>query len=91
MLLSISAFSLSIVTSLPVLIIEGWYAFFDLCFLADLTVEALLIILCVPCQVQIQLCLGLPDAIATKPGSVPMLFPEYLSLLSLLVQFPLDL
>jgi len=90
MLQSISAFSMSIVTSLPVLFIEG-YTFFDLPFLVDMPVEALIIILCVPCHVQLQLCLDLPDVILTQSGIIPMLFPRYLSLLPLLVQFLLGL
>ncbi|KAK4829131.1 hypothetical protein QYF61_002210 [Mycteria americana] len=49
-----------------------------ICKLAE---EALLIVLCIPCQVQLQLCLGLPDPIPTQPGSIPILFPGYLSLL----------
>ncbi|KAK4832075.1 hypothetical protein QYF61_020631, partial [Mycteria americana] len=61
----------------------GGYAFFDLPFLADIPVEALLIIPCIPCQVQLQLRLGLPDPIPTQPGSIPVLFPGYLSLLPL--------
>ncbi|KAK4816375.1 hypothetical protein QYF61_016279 [Mycteria americana] len=80
-LLSTSAFSSSNVTSLPVVFIRG-YAFFDLPFLTDIPVEAL-IILCIPGQVQLQLCIGLPDPIPTLPGSVPILFPGYLSLLPL--------
>ncbi|KAK4811032.1 hypothetical protein QYF61_015736 [Mycteria americana] len=67
-LLSTSAFSSSVVTSLPVVFISG---------------EALLVILCIPCQVQLQLRLGLPDPIPTQPGSIPILFPAYLSLLPL--------
>ena len=59
----------------------GGYAFFDLPFLADTAVEALLIILCIPCQVRLQPHLGLSDPIATQPGSTPILFPGYLSLL----------
>ncbi|KAK4806893.1 hypothetical protein QYF61_012614 [Mycteria americana] len=90
-LLSTSAFSLSVVTSLPVLLVRGGYAFFDLPFLADLPIEPLIIILCVPCQVQLQLRLGLPDPIPTQPGSVPILFPGYLSLLPLPVRFLLAL
>lgn len=42
----------------------GWYTFFDLPFLVNrynwLTVEALPVIHCVLCQVQLQLCLDLP-------------------------------
>ncbi|KAK4807109.1 hypothetical protein QYF61_018450 [Mycteria americana] len=68
-LLSTSAFSSSVVTSLPVVFIRG---------------EALLIILSIPCQAQLQPCLGLPDPI--QPGSVPILFPGYLSLLPLPVE-----
>ncbi|KAK4806259.1 LOW QUALITY PROTEIN: hypothetical protein QYF61_013403 [Mycteria americana] len=54
---------------------SGGYTFFDLPFLVDIPVEALLVILCVPCQVQLQPPLGLPDPIPTQAGSVPILFP----------------
>jgi len=69
----------------------GGYTFFDLCFLADMSLEALLFILCIPCQVQLLLCLGLPDAIPSQPGSIPILFPGYLSLLPLPLHFLLAL
>ena len=64
------------------------YAFFNLPFLADIPVEALLVILCVPCQVQLQLRLGLPDPILTQLGSVPILFPGYLYPASTACAFP---
>ena len=51
-LLSTSAFSLSVETRSPFLFIGG-NAFFNLPFLADVPVEALLNILCIPCQVQL--------------------------------------
>ena len=66
------------------------YAFFNLPFLADMPVEAL-VILGIPCQVQLQLHFSPPDLIPTQLGSFPVLFPRYLSLLSLPVQFPLAL
>jgi len=56
------------------------YAFFDPPLLDDIPVEALFITLCVSCQVQLHLHLGLPDPLPTKPGSIPMLFPGYLPL-----------
>ena len=61
-LLSTSAFSSSTVTGFPV-VFNGGVHFFDLPFLADLPVEALIVILCIPCQVQLQLRRGLPDII----------------------------
>ncbi|KFR14036.1 Thrombospondin type-1 domain-containing protein 7B, partial [Opisthocomus hoazin] len=51
---------------------EGGYAFFDQPFLAEIPVEALLIILGIPCQVQLHLCLGLPDPIPMQPASFRM-------------------
>jgi len=56
---------------------------FDHLFPADIPVEALLVIFRIPCEVQLQLCLGLPDAIPTQPGSFPILFPGSQSLLPL--------
>jgi len=92
-LLSTSAFSSSVDRRLPFLLIRGvgGYALFNLPFLADIPVEALLVILSIPCKVQLQLCLGPPDTIPTQPGTIPILFPRYLSLLPLPVQFPLAL
>jgi len=88
--LNTSAFSSPVVTSLLVLLIRG-YAFFDFPFLDDIPVEVLLVILCIPCQVQLQLRLGPPDPIPTQLSSIPVLFPAYLSLLPVPVQFPLAL
>jgi len=87
---SISAFS-SVDTRLAVLVRQGGYAFFDLPFLIVISVEALLVILCNPCQIQLQLHLGPPDPILAQWGSVPILFPRYPSLLPLAVQFTLAL
>lgn len=53
--------------------------------------EAFLILLCTPWQVGFQLGLGLPDLIPTQPSSIPMLFPENLSLLPPPVHFLLAL
>lgn len=50
-LLNTSAFYSSVATSLLVLLIGG-YNFFDILFLTDIPVEALLVILCVPYQVK---------------------------------------
>lgn len=50
-LLDTSAFYSSVATSLLVLLIGG-YNFFDILFLADIPVEALPVILCVPSQVK---------------------------------------
>ena len=70
---------------------SGGYAFFDLPLLADILVKAILIILPIPCQVQLQLHPGLPDTIPTQPVSVPVLFPGYLPLLPLPVHILLAL
>ena len=67
-------------TSIPVetrtasLAQQGVYGYFDLPFLADLPVEALVIILWVPCQVKLHPHHGFPDPIPTQPGSVSILF-----------------
>jgi len=52
------------------------YSFFDLPILADIPVEALLLILCILCDVQLQLLVGLPDPISVQLGSVPILFSD---------------
>ena len=62
------------------------YAFFNLPFLADMPTEVHVVILRIPRQVQLQLCLGPPDLIPTQLGSIPILFVRYLSLLPLPVQ-----
>lgn len=59
-------FSSSIVTSFWALLIrsqegQGKYAFSDLPFWAHMLVETPLFIVCIPCQVQLQLCLGHPS------------------------------
>lgn len=56
------------------------HTFFDLPFLADVPVEAL--ILCIPCPVKLQQHLGPPDHIPTQTA-IPRPFPKYLSLLPL--------
>jgi len=48
--------------------------------------EVHVVILRIPRQVQLQLCLGPPDLIPTQLGSIPILFVRYLSLLPLPVQ-----
>ena len=68
---------------------SGEYAVFNLPFVVDIPVETLLVIFRIPWQVQLQLCLGLPDSIPTQPGSYPILFPGNQSLLPLPVQCPL--
>lgn len=60
-------------------------------FLVAVPREALLILLCAPCQAQFQLGLGFPDPILTQPSSIPIFLPTYLSLLPLLVHFLLAL
>mgnify|MGYP001858504497 CR=1 FL=1 len=54
-------------------------------------VEAFLVLLCTPCQVQFHLGLDFPDAVPTQPSSIPILLPGYLSLLPLPVHFLLAL
>ncbi|KAK4828558.1 hypothetical protein QYF61_027527 [Mycteria americana] len=71
--LSTSAFSSSVDTRSPFLFIRG---------------EALLVILCIPSQVQLQLHLGLPDPVPTQPGSVPILFPACLDSAMLVSSLP---
>lgn len=81
-MLSTSAFS-SVVPSLTALSLgvrHGWvYNFFDL-FLSNLPVEILLVI-CIPSEVQLQLFLGLPRSIPTQPNITLTLFAGHLSLL----------
>lgn len=45
------------------------YIFFNLLFLARITVETL-IILFIPCQIHFHLCVRFPDAISAHPGSI---------------------
>ncbi|KAK4810535.1 hypothetical protein QYF61_004498 [Mycteria americana] len=63
----------------------------SLLFFFNIPVEALLIILLIPCHIQLQLCLSFPDPISTHPGSVPIFFPGYTSLVPLPVHFLLTL
>jgi len=44
---------------------SGGYAFFNLLFLVDIPVESHLVIISIPCQVQLQPHLGTPDPIPT--------------------------
>lgn len=81
---------LSVVTSLPVFLIKVVH-FFTLPLLAEISVEALLIILCIPCQIQLQSRLVIPDPILTQLHNVSILFLGYLFLLSLPVHFLLVL
>lgn len=57
--------------------LSGWrrkYIFFNLSFLVNIPVEALLILL-IPCQIQCQLFLSFPDPFSTHLGSIPIFFP----------------
>jgi len=81
---------LSVVMRSPFFFIRG-NAFFNLSFLADVPLEALLVVLCIPCQVQLQPRLGPPDSLPTQLGSIPILMTEYLSLVPVSVRFPLSL
>lgn len=89
-LLSYSSISLSVVTNFRTLFNWG-YTFFNLFFLDDIPLEAHLVILCILCQVPLQLCLDLPHPIPTQLNCIPVLFPGYLSLLPLTVCFLLPL
>jgi len=75
MLLSTSYFSLSIVTSLPLFLTSGGYAFLDIPFLTDMPLEAFLPLLCASFHDQFQLGLLLLYLITTHPSSIPMLLP----------------
>lgn len=51
------------------------YTLFDLPFLVNTPIEALPVILCIPCQVQFHLHLGLSPPITTQPYFVSMYLP----------------
>ena len=58
------------------ILVHWWgYTFFDLAFLADIPVEALLTIPRIPCRIQLQLHLSFPDTIPAQLGSIPIIFP----------------
>jgi len=61
-LLSTLAFSSSVDTRLLFLLIRGSILYLNLPFLADIPVEALLVIPCIPCQILLQLHPGPPDS-----------------------------
>lgn len=69
-LLSTPTFSLSIVTGFPALFIKRVCTLLHLHFLVNTLVEALLVILCVPFQVQLQLYLSLSHPIPTQPNFI---------------------
>lgn len=71
--------------------LPGRYIFFYLPCLSNIPVDVLLVSLRIPCQTQRQLCLSFPDPIPTYPGSVPIFFPGYVSLLPLPARFLLAL
>jgi len=73
------------------LICQGGYFIFDLPFLANVPIEALLHILCILCQIQLQLWLSISDPISTHPGTIPIFFSRYMSLVPLPVHFLLSL
>lgn len=64
---------------------------YDSTFLVYTSIEAFLVLLFTPCQVQFQLCLDLSDPMPTQPSSISILLPGYLSLLPLPVHFLLAL
>lgn len=59
----------------------------DFPFPIDMPIEAFLIFLCISSQVQFQLGLGLSDSIPRQPSCISILFPGYLFLLPLPVNF----
>jgi len=75
--LSTSAFSLSVVSSPPVLLSGRRIPSQAFLFLVDTPAEAVLVLLCAPCQVQFQLGLGLPDPSPTQPSSIPIVLPVF--------------
>jgi len=58
---------------------SGEYAFLDFHFVVEVPVEAFLVLLCVPGQVQVQQALGLPDSNITRPSSISMLIPAFIA------------
>lgn len=58
----------------------GVTLFFDLPFLINILMEVDLVVLCIPCQVWLQLRHGLPHPIPLQLDCVPLLFPGHLSL-----------
>lgn len=68
------------------LIYQRGYILFGLCLLTNIPVEFLLVILCIPRQLQFHVCLGFPDPITAHSDSIPV-FTGNMSLLPLLVLF----
>lgn len=58
---------------------SGAVHIFDLCFQADMPVEVPLVSICILCDVQLQLHLGLSHSILTQPDYILLLFLGYLS------------
>lgn len=67
------------------------YALLDFSFSVSAPIEALLTLHCIPCQVQFQVGLSLPDSISRLLSSTSVHPPWYLSLLPLTVHFLLAL
>jgi len=89
-LLDTSAFSIAEEASSPSSFITG--GIYDLLGLsppAYVPLEPLLVIFHIPCQVQLHLCLGFPDAISAHVDHVPIFFTGYTTLLPLPEYFPL--
>lgn len=84
-LLHTSAFSMLIViSSVPFWGTEGRmglcvYIFFHLPFLTNMPIEAILTVLCIHCQIQLQFSLSFPNPVSTQPHSTSLFFPGYLS------------
>lgn len=85
-----SAFSLSVVSSLPALLTDG-FALLGFPFQVDSPVEAFLVLLCTPHHVQFQLGLGLPAPSPTQTSTSTTLLPGSLALLTLPVHLLLAL
>jgi len=67
-----------VVTRSPILFIGrrgGVYIFLSLPFLINVPVGPLIIILHIPCQIQLWMRLSSPDPIPIHPGSMPIFFP----------------
>ena len=69
------------------LICQRGHTLLRLSFLANVPLESLPVILCIPCQAQFYLCLGFPDPIPVYPDCIPVLFPGHVSPFPLPVHF----
>jgi len=88
-LLSTSAFFLSVVTRLSILLTRRGTPSWT--FPVDVPLEAFPVLFCTPCYFQSQLGLGLPESIPTQTSSIPIFLTGHLFLLPLPVHFLLAL